>query len=70
MENTVSALDSRTAVVTVGASVVIGSVGIGVGVCCTVEDWLSLESLIRESFVLMETGSGEFCVRWEYPAKN
>ncbi|GKF76977.1 hypothetical protein Tco_0229447, partial [Tanacetum coccineum] len=35
-----------------------------------VEDWLSRESLIQESSVLIETGSGEFRVRWEYPVKN
>ncbi|GJY53346.1 hypothetical protein Tco_0445010, partial [Tanacetum coccineum] len=62
----VSALDSGTTVVTVGASVVIVSVGIGV----VVEDLLSLESLIRESSVLMETRSREFRIGWEYPTKN
>ncbi|GJR97546.1 hypothetical protein Tco_0269720 [Tanacetum coccineum] len=61
-----SALDSGIAVVMVGASVVIIGAGIGV----VVEDWLSLESLIQESSVPMETGSGEFRVRWEYLAKT
>ncbi|GKG45933.1 hypothetical protein Tco_0498379, partial [Tanacetum coccineum] len=61
-----SALDSGTAVVMVGASVVIIGAGIGV----VVEDWLSLESVIRESSVLMESRSGEFRIGWEYPAKN
>ncbi|GJW05141.1 hypothetical protein Tco_1563997 [Tanacetum coccineum] len=70
LENIKSFRREINTVMMVGASVVIGGVGIGVGVYCTVEDWLSFESIIRESFVLMETGSGEFRVGWEYPAKN
>ncbi|GJX46799.1 hypothetical protein Tco_0271989 [Tanacetum coccineum] len=62
----VSALDLGIAVVMVGASIVIVDVGLGV----VVEDLLFLESLIKESSVLMETGSWEFRVGWEYPAKN